>query len=172
MRDAGAAAAGVTETTLRVARSPDPSPRNPCVWYDVPGVGTLRVRDWRYFNKQGLYVFDTLAVLVDNRFTMTDVAAAILRSVRRFGIPCCIVCSKADSHARNLMREMEHESDTHFVRVTRQNVREKQRVYVVSDATVHSATKGNVATKTPTKIFRQAAARALAWSMEPSAPKK
>ena len=175
MRDAGAAAAGTTETTLRVARFPDSDPKNPFVWYDIPGAGTLQVQDWQYFNKQGLYVFDALVVLVDNRFTMTDVA--ILRNARLFGIPCYIVRSKADGHVRNLMREMGYESDDeeqdarsraeleyaareHFVSATRQNVREnlrsadlpEQRVYIVSNSTMLSATKGNV-TKAAKKII-------------------
>ncbi|KAJ7772817.1 hypothetical protein B0H14DRAFT_3589228 [Mycena olivaceomarginata] len=174
--DAGAAATGITETTLRVGRFPDSDPKNPFVWYDIPGAGTLQVRDWQYFNKQGLYVFDALVVLVDNRFTMTDVA--ILRNARLFGIPCYIVRSKADSHVRNLMREMGYESDDeeqdarsraaleyaareHFVSATRQNVREnlrgadlpEQRVYIVSNSTMLSATKGNVTTKTAKKII-------------------
>jgi ATP-dependent Clp protease ATP-binding subunit ClpA len=52
-RDAGAAATGITETTMRVTRFPDSDPKNPFVWYDIPGGGTLQVRDWQYFNKQG-----------------------------------------------------------------------------------------------------------------------
>ncbi|KAJ6492448.1 interferon-inducible GTPase-domain-containing protein [Mycena vitilis] len=168
--DEGAAATGVTETTLSVDRFPDSDPENPFVWYDVPGAGTLQVRDWRYFNDQGLYVFDALVVVVDNRFTMTDVA--ILRNARLFGIPCYIVRSKADSHVRNLMREMpgydsdDEEQDVgsraqlesaareHLVRATRNNVREnlrnadlpEQRVYLVSNSTLLSAIKGNVKT--------------------------
>ncbi|KAJ7606747.1 interferon-inducible GTPase-domain-containing protein [Mycena polygramma] len=177
-RDAGAAATGITETTLRVTRFPDSDPKNPFVWYDIPGAGTLQVRDWQYFNDQGLYVFDALVVVVDNRFTMTDVA--ILHNARLFGIPCYIVRSKADSHVRNLMREMpgydsdDEEQDVesraqlesgareHFVRETRKNVREnlrhadlpEQRVYLVSNSTMLSATKGNVKTgKTAKKIL-------------------
>ncbi|KAJ7782254.1 interferon-inducible GTPase-domain-containing protein [Mycena maculata] len=175
-RDVGAAATGITETTLRVARFPDSDPKNPFVWYDIPGAGTLQVRDWQYFNNQGLYVFDALVVLVDNRFTMTDVA--ILRNARLFGIPCYIVRSKADSHVRNLMREMGYESDDeeqdarsraalehvareHFVSATRKNVREilhgadlpEQRVYIVSNLTMLSATKGNVTSKIAKRII-------------------
>ncbi|KAJ7770343.1 interferon-inducible GTPase-domain-containing protein [Mycena olivaceomarginata] len=175
-RNAGAAATGITETTLHVTRFPDSDPKNPFVWYDIPGGGTLQVRDWQYFNKQGLYIFDALVVLVDNRFTMTDVA--ILRNARLFGIPCYIVRSKADSHIRNLMREMGYESDDeeqdaqsramleyaareHFVSATRQNVRDnlrgadlpEQRVYIVSNSTMFSATKGNVTTKVEKKII-------------------
>ncbi|KAF7366778.1 p-loop containing nucleoside triphosphate hydrolase protein [Mycena sanguinolenta] len=175
-RAAGAAATGITETTLSVGRFPDSDPENPFVWYDIPGAGTLQVRDWQYFNKQGLYVFDALVVLVDNRFTMTDVA--ILRNARLFGIPCYIVRSKADIHIQNLIREMADESDDeeqdeqslatreyaarkHFVAATRQNVRDNlraadlpdQRVYIVSNSTMLSATKGNVTTKTAKKII-------------------
>ncbi|KAJ7511790.1 P-loop containing nucleoside triphosphate hydrolase protein [Mycena galericulata] len=175
-RSPGAAETGITETTLRVTRFLDSDPKNPFVWYDIPGAGTLQVRDWQYFNEQGLYVFDALVVLIDNRFTMTDIA--ILRNARLFGIPCYIVRSKADSHVRNLLREMEYESDDeeqdgrsraelesaareHFVSATRQNVQEnlrgadlpEQRVYIVSNLTMLSATKGNVTTKTAKKII-------------------
>ncbi|KAF7366777.1 p-loop containing nucleoside triphosphate hydrolase protein [Mycena sanguinolenta] len=175
-KDAGAAPTGITETTLQIGRFPDSDPENPFVWYDIPGAGTLQVRDWQYFNNQGLYVFDALVVLVDNRFTMTDVA--ILRNSRLFKIPCYIVRSKADIHIQNLMREMADESDDeeqdeqslatleyaarkHFVAATRQNVRDNlraadlpdQRVYIVSNSTMLSAIKGNATTKTAKKII-------------------
>ncbi|KAK6991830.1 p-loop containing nucleoside triphosphate hydrolase protein [Favolaschia claudopus] len=163
---AGAAATGITETTLTVARLPDPDPKHPFVWYDIPGAGTLKVEDWLYFHKQGLYVFDALVVLVDNRFTRTDIA--ILRNARLFKIPCYIVRSKADVHIRNVMRERGYESDDEeydvedrekleeqardfFVRETRQNVQRnlrdavlpQQRVYIVSNSKMLSAIKGN-----------------------------
>ncbi|KAJ7212874.1 P-loop containing nucleoside triphosphate hydrolase protein [Mycena haematopus] len=174
--DAGAAATGITETTLHVGRFPDSDPKNPFVWYDMPGAGTLHVPDWQYFNEQGLYVFDALVVLIDNRFTMTDVA--ILRNARLFGIPCYIVRSKADMQIRNVMKDMGYDSDDeeqdarsratlkyaareHFVSATRQNVRENlrsadlpdQRVYVVSNSTMLSATKSNIATKIAKKFI-------------------
>ncbi|KAJ6464000.1 P-loop containing nucleoside triphosphate hydrolase protein [Mycena sanguinolenta] len=175
-KDAGAAPTGITETTLDVSRFPDSDPKNPFVWYDIPGAGTLKVPDWQYFNKQGLYVFDALVVLVDNRFTMADIA--ILRNARLFGIPCYIVRSKADSHVRNLMRHEGYDSDDEeqdarsraaleaearakLVSATRQNVRDnlraanlpEQRVYIVSNSTMLSARKGNVTAKTAKKII-------------------
>ncbi|KAJ7231729.1 P-loop containing nucleoside triphosphate hydrolase protein [Mycena haematopus] len=175
-RDVGAAATGITETTLRVSRFPDSDPKNPFVWYDIPGAGTLQVRDWQYFNEQGLYVFDALVVLVDNRFTMTDIA--ILRNARLFGIPCYIVRSKADIHIHNVMMDMGYESDDeeqdarsrakieyaareHFVSATRQNVRDNlraadlpdQRVYIVSNSTMLSATRANITTKMAKKLI-------------------
>ena len=61
-RDAGAAAVGITETTLQVARYPGANPSTPFVWYDVPGAGTLKCHDWQYFNDQGLCVFDCIIV--------------------------------------------------------------------------------------------------------------
>ncbi|KAF9222887.1 hypothetical protein BS17DRAFT_782759 [Gyrodon lividus] len=105
----GAAPTGVTETTLTINRLPDPNPTNPFVWYDIPGAGTLKIRDWQYFNEQGLYVFDCIIVLYDNRFTMTDIA--ILMNCKRFSIPTYIVRSKADAHIRNIMRENGYDSD-------------------------------------------------------------
>jgi hypothetical protein len=107
--DSDAAAVGVNETTLTVTRYPDPNPSSRFVWYDVPGAGTLKVPDWKYFNEQGLYVFDCIIVVVNNRFTATDVA--ILTNARRFGIPAFIVRSKADQHIRNLMKDLGYDSD-------------------------------------------------------------
>jgi len=161
-RDAGAAAVGVTETTLRMSRYSDAKSENPYVWYDIPGAGTLKCKDWQYFNDQGLYVFDCIVVLFDNRFTMTDVA--ILVNARRFNIPTYIVRSKADQHIRNIMREMGYDSDgddeedverrnklykaarKQFIEKTRKNVQANledanipdQRVYIVSNSTVLS----------------------------------
>ncbi|KAG2029705.1 hypothetical protein BDR03DRAFT_1042799, partial [Suillus americanus] len=70
-RAAGSARTGVTETTLTVGRYPDPDERCQHVWYNLPGAGTIRIPDWQYFNAQGLYVFDCIIVLFDNRFTQT-----------------------------------------------------------------------------------------------------
>jgi GTP-binding protein EngB required for normal cell division len=108
-KDIGSAATGVTETTLAMARYASPSAEYPYVWYDIPGAGTLKIPDWQYFNAQGLYVFDCIVVLFDNRSTMTDIA--ILTNCRRFKIPTYIVRSKADQHIRNIMKDMEYDSD-------------------------------------------------------------
>ena len=108
-KDSGSAAVGVTETTLQMTRYADANPENPYVWYDIPGAGTLKCRDWQYFNDQGLYVFDCIIVLFDNRFTMTDLA--ILTNARRFNIPTYIVRSKADQHIRNIMIEKGYNSE-------------------------------------------------------------
>ena len=150
-----AAAVGVTETTLQMTRYQDTNPDSPFVWYDVPGAGTPKCRDWQYFNDQGLYVFDCIIVLFDNRFTMTDIA--ILINARRFNIPTYIVRSKADQHIRNTMMEMGYDSDNEedferrnrlyeaarkqFISRTRKNVQANledanlpnQRVYIVSN---------------------------------------
>lgn len=175
-RDAGAAKTGITETTLKVARFPDADSANPFVWYDIPGAGTLQVRDWQYFNDQGLYIFDAIIVLVDNRFTATDVA--ILRNCRRFKIPSYIVRSKADGHIRNTMREAGYDSDDedrdvssrprlekeardHLVSETRENIRNNlkaaelpdQYVYIVSNSTVLSVITGAVSKKVEKKII-------------------
>ncbi|KAH7930613.1 P-loop containing nucleoside triphosphate hydrolase protein [Leucogyrophana mollusca] len=108
-KDAGAALTGVTETTLSLGRYSDPDAAKRIVWYDVPGAGTLKIRDWQYFNAEGLYVFDAIIVLIDARFTMTDIA--ILANCKRFKIPTYIVRSKSDQHIRNLMKEMGYDSD-------------------------------------------------------------
>ncbi|KAL4066144.1 interferon-inducible GTPase-domain-containing protein [Scleroderma yunnanense] len=159
--DRGAAATGVTETTLIVGRYPDP--KHPFVWYDIPGAGTQKIPDWQYFNEQGLYVFDAILVLFDNRFTNTDIA--ILTNARRFNIPTYIVRSKADQHIWNLMKEMENDSDEEgdqdpghrntearekFIEATRENVQANlenanlpdQRVYIVSNDTMSNVVRG------------------------------
>ncbi|KAJ7231732.1 interferon-inducible GTPase-domain-containing protein [Mycena haematopus] len=157
--DAGAAATGITETTLHVGRFPDSDPKNPFVWYDMPGAGTLHVPDWQYFNEQGLYVFDALVVLIDNRFTMTDVAILPQRaSLRNPDMGYDSDDEEQDARSRATLKYAARE---HFVSATRQNVRENlrsadlpdQRVYVVSNSTMLSATKSNIATKIAKKFI-------------------
>ncbi|KIM60665.1 hypothetical protein SCLCIDRAFT_932637 [Scleroderma citrinum Foug A] len=103
-----AAPTGVVETTTAIGRYPDSD--HPFVWYDIPGAGTLTQPDWLYFNNQGLFVFDCIIVLFDNRFTETD--AAILTNCRRFRIPTYIVRSKADVHIDNMIKDMADMDDT------------------------------------------------------------
>lgn len=163
--DAGAAPTGVIETTSQIDRYPDPNPRLPFVWYDIPGAGTLNQSDWLYFNSQGLFVFDCIIVLFDNRLTATDIS--ILTNCRRFQIPAYIVRSKADVHIRNVMTDMGYDSETdggtrhaetyntareHHIAETRATVKKNldgaglpdQRVYVVSHKTMVSAVKDRV----------------------------
>lgn len=163
--DAGAAPTGVVETTSQIDRYPDPNPRLPFVWYDVPGAGTLAQSDWLYFNSQGLFVFDCIIVLFDNRFTLTDIS--ILTNCRRFQIPTYIVRSKADVHIRNVMADMGYDSDSdggtrqveaynsaceRYIAETRATVQKNlkeaglpdQRVYVVSHKTMVSTVKDRV----------------------------
>ncbi|THU84740.1 hypothetical protein K435DRAFT_398581 [Dendrothele bispora CBS 962.96] len=99
---AAAATTGARSTgtnTDVVGRYPDPEPKRPFIWYDIPGADTLTVKDWDYFNKQGLYIFDVIIVLFDNRFTATDIA--ILRNCARWKIPTLIVRSKSDQQIEN-----------------------------------------------------------------------
>ncbi|KAH0826259.1 interferon-inducible GTPase-domain-containing protein [Lanmaoa asiatica] len=168
--DTGAAAVGIIETTPQVTRYPEASPEIPFVWYDVPGAGTLQCRDWQYFNNQGLYVFDSIIVLLDNRFTMTDIA--ILANARLFNIPTYIVRSKADQHIRNLMVEMGYDSEAdegfkrrdelykaarrQFIEETRNTVKANlvdanlpdQRVYIVSNTSLLGLVKQKMLKKT------------------------
>jgi GTP-binding protein EngB required for normal cell division len=163
-REAGAARTGVTETTMTLGRYPDPDERCLHVWYDLPGAGTIKIPDWQYFNAQGLYVFDCIVVLFDNRFTHTDIA--ILLNCRRFQIPTYIVRSKADQHIENIMKEMGYDEDDdedrtqrdsmyatareHFIDETRRNVKANlvdatlpdQMVYIVSSTCLRGVAKG------------------------------
>ena len=171
-QDAGYAAVGVTETTLQITRYADTNPNIPFAWYDIPGAGTLNCPDWQYFNEQGLYVFDFIIVLFDNRFTTTDIA--ILRNARRFNTPTYIVRSKADQHIRNIMREKGYDSEgddeedvehrkklyeaarKQFIEETRKSVRANlenadlpdQRVYIVSNTTLLSVVMAKMPKKT------------------------
>lgn len=169
-KEAGSAATGVTETTHVFNRYPDPDPQQPVVWYDIPGANTLNIPDWQYFNAQGLYIFDCIIVLFDNRFTATDIA--ILNNSARFNIPAYIVRSKADQQIRNTMREMGYDSDNEnsdpglrdrlyrearqqFIEATRRDVRSNleraklpdRRVYIVSNNTLLSVIKEEVPRK-------------------------
>lgn len=168
-QDPNAAPTGVVETTLEIGRYSDPNHADQFAWYDVPGSGTLKIPDWQYFNSQGLYVFDCIIVLFNNRFTMTD--QAILTNCRRFKIPTFIVRSKADQHIRNLMQEIGYDSDAEaetregiykaareqFITETRRSVKENllgaelpdQRVYIVS----HRALLGIVRDKSPKRTI-------------------
>ncbi|OAX39782.1 hypothetical protein K503DRAFT_769192 [Rhizopogon vinicolor AM-OR11-026] len=164
-REAGAARTGVTETTMTLGRYPDPDERCLHVWYDLPGAGTIRIPDWQYFNAQGLYVFDCIVVLFDNRFTHTDIA--ILLNCRRFQIPTYVVRSKADQHIENVMKEMGYDNEDddvdrtqrdsmyatareHFIDETRRNVKANlvdanlpdQKVYIVSGSCLRVVAKG------------------------------
>ncbi|PCH37663.1 nucleoside triphosphate hydrolase protein [Wolfiporia cocos MD-104 SS10] len=155
-RDHGAAPTGIVETTGEITRYPDPDPVNPWAWYDVPGAGTIRIPDWVYFNAQGLYCFDCIILLFDNRFTETDIA--ILRNCARYNIPAYIVRSKSNQHIKNILYDMGYDSDRdettghalaqaarrRYIAETRasvaRNLREaqlpQQRVYVVSKDTL------------------------------------
>lgn len=159
-RHADAARVGVIETTDTIGRYPDPV--NPFAWYDIPGAGTLKQPDWLYFNNQGLFVFDCVIVLFDNRFSAIDIA--ILTNCRRFQIPTYIVRSKADVHISNIMYDDGYSSDhddpmrrdamyaaarQRLVAGTRETVRRNlmeanlpdQRVYIVSNRTLLTMVK-------------------------------
>ncbi|OJA17850.1 hypothetical protein AZE42_08895 [Rhizopogon vesiculosus] len=142
-REAGSARTGVTETAMTLGRYPDPDERCLRVWYDLSGAGTIEIPDWQYFNAQGLYVFDCVVVLFDDRFTDADIA--ILQNCRRFQIPTYIVCSKADRRIRNIMNEMGYDSEDDGVdqmqRIPYANLPD-QKVYIVSSNCLRVVAKG------------------------------
>ncbi|KAF9463904.1 hypothetical protein BDZ94DRAFT_1257721 [Collybia nuda] len=106
----GAAQVGVNvnRTNPDVTRHPDPR-NSKCVWYDIPGPGTLNVPDWQYFKDQGFYMFDAVIILYAHCFTSTDVA--LLEICRNCGIPTSIVRSKSDQYIRNIRRDSGYDSD-------------------------------------------------------------
>jgi len=64
----GAAPVGVIETTVKTTRYPDPRTVMPYprfIWFDVPGAGTFNVPAWKYFNQQGLFIFDFIILVYD-----------------------------------------------------------------------------------------------------------
>ncbi|EPS98960.1 hypothetical protein FOMPIDRAFT_1050959 [Fomitopsis schrenkii] len=154
--DPGAAAVGTSETTTTVTRHEDPDlVKNPFVWYDIPGVGTLNQPEAAYFLEQGLFIFDCVIVVFDARFTAADIA--ILKCCQKLDIPAYIVRSKALVHIQNTMEDMAGGGSTtgdwtsdwqaaqeKFVRETQATVDdnlkaaglEKQRVYVVDKKTM------------------------------------
>jgi Interferon-inducible GTPase (IIGP) len=61
-----AARTGVDENTIAITRYPDPRKELPYkrfVWYDCPGAGTLKTPGWKYFNTQGLFIFDIIILV-------------------------------------------------------------------------------------------------------------
>lgn len=193
--DVGAAAVGVAERALQVTRYPYANPENPFVWYEIPGAGAVKLHDWQYFFDQGLYVFDSIVILFDNRFTLTDIA--ILANARRFDIPTYIVRSKADRCIQNIMLDMGYDSDDgtedverrnelydaarkQFIEETMKSVQANlenadllhQRVYIVSSHTLLSIVRNKVPKKTIDEVellhdlFSQVCTRRVALSDE------
>ncbi|KIK65229.1 hypothetical protein GYMLUDRAFT_220502 [Collybiopsis luxurians FD-317 M1] len=166
-----AAAVGVTETTRDIGRYDDPRQEHHFVWYDIPGAGTLQVPRYQYFNDQGLYIFDAIIVLWNDRFTDTDIA--IIDNCARFRIPCFIVRSKSDNHIRAIANDMKDLIEANddiddeerercldrvasdaletYRAVTGENVKENlqkkelppQRVYLVTNRTLCKVVKGS-----------------------------
>ncbi|KAF9030473.1 hypothetical protein BDZ89DRAFT_1132390 [Hymenopellis radicata] len=99
----GAAQTGIVETTKEVASYADPDSSKPIIWFDVPGAGTLTVSDWDYFNRQGLFIFDAIVVVLADRFCATDIA--ILKACKKYCIPAYIVRSKSDRYIEDMMKE-------------------------------------------------------------------
>lgn len=156
-----AARTGIVDCTPQVTRYPDPRPNSRIVWYDVPGAGTPDVSDWHYFNTLGLYIFDCIILLIDNRVLESDLA--IIRACQQFiNVEVFIVRSKSDQHINNMacdrmppgfdpcdididdetrcqFLQIKSEERTRFIDETRQNVRMNlenknffpQKVYIV-----------------------------------------
>ncbi|KAG1746761.1 interferon-inducible GTPase-domain-containing protein [Suillus paluster] len=161
--DPTAARTGIVETTNAVTRYPDPRPNSRIIWYDVPGAGTLNVPEWQYFNDLGLYIFDCIIVLMDNRFLDSDLA--ILRACEQFSdVEGFIVRSKSDQHINNMaynrmprgfdlsdpdmnnetrsqFQQMKSEGRRRFIEETRQNVQINIKSNNLSPKKVHIVCK-------------------------------
>ncbi|KAF9045552.1 interferon-inducible GTPase-domain-containing protein [Panaeolus papilionaceus] len=152
-RSQGAAATGINETTNKVQGYPDT--RNPnIIWYDVPGANTTRVKGWSYFVDHGLYCFDVLVVVFDNRFTQT--AVTLLSNANRCFIPTLLVRTKADQLINNYIDDArdditKEEAKDRVAQSTRQKVQAdleraglpNQRVYIVSKAAMKELVASN-----------------------------
>ncbi|KAK0476474.1 interferon-inducible GTPase-domain-containing protein [Armillaria novae-zelandiae] len=162
--DEGAAMTDIVESTSVVTPYPDPNPDRPFVWFDVPGSGTLACSDWTYFNDQGLYIFDAIIVLFNDRFTASDIA--ILKNSERYNIPTYIVRSKSDVHIDNIVRRKKrgagpgrdpasilYEASEEYITRTQENVRSNlmkndppmirsKKFYAVSRDTLTTVVRG------------------------------
>ena len=140
--DAGAATVSQNEGTRKIDRYVDPI-HPQCVWYDVPGAGTLECTDWNYFMAKELYAYDIVVVVFSDRIMQNDVR--VLANAQELGIPTFLVRTKSDQVIRNMQEDYEEEEDTsraRFVQSTHDYVREvlsqaegvdaNKRVYMVS----------------------------------------
>jgi GTP-binding protein EngB required for normal cell division len=160
----GAAVTDVVECTQKVERYPG---HNPFVWFDIPGAGTRNIPAMQYFNQQGLYIFDCIIVLVDIRFTESDIWILEQCKLVKPEIPTFIVRSKSDQHIMNTYNGRIEDSElelgsaskaeirarckAEYVAKTKESVRknlqiagldEAQRVYMVSRNVVRTLQKG------------------------------
>ncbi|KAK0194859.1 interferon-inducible GTPase-domain-containing protein [Armillaria mellea] len=159
----GAAKTDFVEGTSVVTSYPDPDPAKPLIWFDVPGSGTLACSDWTYFNDQGLYIFDAIIVLFNDRFTAMDVA--ILKNCERYNIPTYIVRSKSDTHIEDIIKkktraagakanpaEIRNEAREEYLTRTQDSVREN---LTRSDPQIRSHKMYAVSRDTLTAIIRE-----------------
>jgi len=178
--DVQAAKTGTSETTFEIGRYPDPDPDLPksrFVWYDIPGAGTQTIDDWQYFKSQGLFVFDLVILITDNRFLKSD--AILLQHCQRLDVPTFIVRSKADQQINNIQIQMQVSDDENsdresktdhwknsyptardtFIEDSRKSIRKglataglpEQEVYIVSRAGVHLVTSYMGTNQFPTR---------------------
>lgn len=125
----GAAKTGMTGTTTEIARFQNPETKPPwswTVWFDVPGVETLRISHLEYFKNQGLYAFNAIILVIGDRFDECD--CSIVSLCERREIPCIIVRSKADQHIDNMLKEREEEQgDPHTWQESKVKARDECR---------------------------------------------
>jgi GTP-binding protein EngB required for normal cell division len=168
-QDPGAAPVGIVETTSKVARYPHQ--KYPAiVLYDVPGAGTPNVPACKYFLDKGLYIFDCIIVVINDRFTEGD--KWVLQNCKLMRIPTYIVRSKSDQHIDNMIASEQEDDDEEPDSATRAKLREQlkpnyidksqtnisenlqkaglddQKLYLVSQATVRSIIRTGKPAKT------------------------
>ncbi|PPR03394.1 hypothetical protein CVT24_012519 [Panaeolus cyanescens] len=106
--DPGAARPGFNETTMSVKAYND-AYYNWFKWYDVPGANTPTITGWRYFTKQGLFIFDALIIVFCDRFTQTT--GTLISHAETCGVPVFLVRTKADQLINNIQVDSDNEID-------------------------------------------------------------
>jgi GTPase Era involved in 16S rRNA processing len=133
--DPGAAKVGITETTSKVARYPHPQ-HPTIVLYDIPGAGTPNMPAWKYFLTTGLYIFDCIIVVINDRFTEVD--KWVLQSCELMHIPTYIVRSKSDQHISNMITSLQDDDDDEELDyVTRAQLRERLKLGYITESQIN-----------------------------------
>ncbi|XP_078394172.1 interferon-inducible GTPase 5-like [Cetorhinus maximus] len=89
----GAAASGVTETTMRPARYPHPTITNLQIW-DLPGLGTPKFQLENYREKVGFNRYDFFIIVASGRFKENH--ATLAKWIKESGAGFYFVCTKID----------------------------------------------------------------------------
>ncbi|XP_074548383.1 interferon-inducible GTPase 5-like [Halichoeres trimaculatus] len=140
-RDERAAPTGTTETTKNVTSYPHPNFPNVVFW-DLPGVGTMKFPAAEYLKLVGFERFDFFIIISADRFTENDVKLA--KEVQRMEKRFYFVRSKIDNNIRDERRSQREFSAERTLRQIRekcvQGLEElgvESQVFLVSSIDLH-----------------------------------